>query len=153
MKGSRHLAGVWDDVVWPAASGIVMATATWITVLDLGPAFVIGLFLLVAVGATPVAVELAGARGRSWRRSILVGVPLTALTVDVGIGLTVTFGIWGLAVMVLGTVTSPIVRPVLLELVRQAVETARARRAFGRIVSGEFPGSATSDDASRRPTQ
>jgi hypothetical protein len=130
-----------------------MAAATWITLLELGPAFVIGLFLLVAVGATPVAVELAGACGRSWRRSVLVGVPLTALTVEVGIGLTVTFGIWGLAVMVLGTVTSPIVRPALMEPVRTAVETSRARRAFDPIVSREFPPSVTSDDASHRPTQ
>ena len=146
MRRPRDRQPLWDDMVWPWLTGVVVGIALWAEVRELGPAFVIGVFALVEVAATPVAVDLAGSFGQGWRRTALVRVPLVALGADVAIGLVVACGLWALPVLVVGTVTSPPVRSRLLNKAARAAETARTRRTFEEIVAREFARSTTPDD-------
>lgn len=138
--GNRTDRSVWYDVGWPLLAGLVSAVGVILSYVEIGLAGTVVAFVLMELTVAPTAWSLMTEAGRSGRPAIFELAPAFALGTVVTLGLVNGMGVWGLPVLLLMLVTSPLLqqrrRRTLIG--RYGSDRAEMRREFDDIVSHSF---------------
>jgi hypothetical protein len=138
--GNRTDRSVWYDVGWPLLAGLVSAVGVILSYVEIGLAGTVVAFVLMELTVAPTAWSLMTEAGRSGRPAIFELAPAFALGTVVTLGLVNGMGVWGLPVLLLVLVTSPLLqqrrRRTLIG--RYGSDRAEMRRGFDDIVSHSF---------------
>jgi hypothetical protein len=138
--GNRTDRSVWYDVGWPLLAGLVSAVGVILSYVEIGLAGTVVAFVLMELTVAPTAWSLMTEAGRSGRPAIFELAPAFALGTVVTLGLVNGMGVWGLPVLLLVLVTSPLLqqrrRRTLIG--RYGSDRAEMRREFDDIVAHSF---------------
>jgi hypothetical protein len=138
--GNRTDRSVWYDVGWPLLAGLVSAVGVILSYVEIGLAGTVVAFVLMELTVAPTAWSLMTEAGRSGRPAIFELAPAFALGTVVTLGLVNGMGVWGLPVLLLMLVTSPLLqqrrRRTLIG--RYGSDRAEMRREFDDIVAHSF---------------